>query len=223
MRSARYRLVIASLAAGVGAACAGAPPPAPFQSPQTAGGTLEIGPAVPTLAPGDLRVLGAMTDRDIVGHMDTVDSLEAVIAGAARTRATAIGVRRFAGQLVADHMRSLVIDDSLARTPSIVFDQSRRDSAGPLVNVNIDHAAGDTVGIALLHVFRALQALPAGAQFDRAFVSAQIATHQRALAELRYLQNVARKGAVREHIGAEIPVLEQHLIAAQQLAAALGP
>lgn len=220
MCSARLSFALLATIGMIGTACATAPAPTPAQ---TAGGTLEIGPAVPDLAPGDVRLLRQMTDRSILQHMGTMDSLEAAIAQLGVRRATDAGVRRYAGQLVADHLRSLMVGDSIARMPSVAIDQTRRDSAGPLINVNIDQAPGDTLGIAMLHTMAALRASAAGASFDRAFVSAQVRMHEHALAELRLLQNVARQGAVREHIGNVIPIIEQHLIAAQQLASSLGP
>lgn len=222
MCSARYRVMLASIAVLALSACVNAPPPTPAPA-RTAGGTLEIGVAVPDLGPGDVRLLRGMNDRAILQHMGTIDSLEAVIAQLSLRRATDGAVRRYAGQLVADHLRSLLAGDSVVRMQSVAVDRARRDSAGPLVDVNIDHATGDTIGLVMFHVLDSLRAAPAGAAFDRGFIDAEVQMHQHALAELRLLQNVARQGAVREHIGDEIPVAEQHLLAAQQLASTLKP
>ena len=217
MSRARCRVILASLAAAaIGAtACAGGPPPA-----ESAAGTLELGPDVPALTANDQRMLDRMTDKNILQHMGTMDSLSAVIAQLGARRASDGAVRRFAGQLVADHLRSLMRGDSVSRLPTLALRQARRDSAGPLVNVTIDLAPGDTAGMAMFRVLDSLRATPAGASFDRAFVASELRMHQHAIAELRDLRTIARLGAVRQHIATELPVLEQHLIAALQLASA---
>jgi len=189
----------------------------------TAGGSLEIGLSVPELTPSNLRLLRGMNDRSILQHMRVIDSLGSAIAQLAESRAQNAGVRRYAGQLVADHLRSLMVGDSIVRTSNVVFDQPRRDSAGPLVRIDIDQATGDTISMSLFHTLDSLRALPAGRRFDRTFVATEIQMHQHALAEFRELQHVARKGPVLAHLSAEIPVIQQHLIAAQELASTLGP
>jgi predicted outer membrane protein len=57
---------------------------------------------------------------------------------------------------------------------------------------------------------------------DQQFMRAQIELHAHALAELETLQGVPRHAALRQHIAAMIPVVQDHLARARAMAKPLG-
>ncbi len=174
---------------------------------QSATGTVPVTPSVfvtliPALPQRDLALLNRMSDGNILQHVAMSDSLEIVMAQMALRRTHDTGVSSFARMLIADHSMNLQDGQILARQTGIT----------PTT------APGDTSGIMLFRLLHVLN--EDSTDFNQVFLRSQVQLHQRELAELQTLQDVARDQDVREHVAATIPVIRKHLARAMDLVAA---
>ena len=83
-------------------------------------------------------------------------------------------------------------------------------------------APSDTMGAHLLRIVSALNNNAFGTDFERQYMLSQIQLHEHMLAELQAMRGIVNDDALRQHIDADIPVVQSHLSSAQRIAAQLG-
>jgi putative membrane protein len=157
--------------------------------------TVGVSPTIPALSANDQRLLNRMTDANILGHLATEDSLEVAMAQVARRRTQNAAVSGFARRMILEHSTSLLDLKAIA------------DRRG----LSMQIAPGDTNAIVMFRLLDSLKTTTPDGGFDRWYITSQIDVHQRLLAELQTLHDVARDESLKRHIEAEIPVARSHL------------
>jgi putative membrane protein len=145
-----------------------------------------------------------MTQKQFVDRLIVGDSIEIAMAQLAVERTKNPAVKDFANTLVTDH-----------RTP---LDSLRALSAKP--DVGREEVAGDLEGV---RVLGQLRTMPADSTFDRAFINAQIASHERTIDMVKKLRPTVSSPEVQQLVDKTVPVLEQHLAAAKVISAQIPP
>jgi predicted outer membrane protein len=157
---------------------------------------------LPTLKPSEMELLNRMTDPNILGHIATGDSVEIVMAGLVNRYSKSDTVLGLARVIIGDHSNSLARGRDIAKNRGIgmqtVAGELKLSHMGPWV---------DSVGPQISEM-----------NIDHNYVMSQVEMHEHMLAEMNALLNVAKDSAVRAHIQADIPVMQQHLRMARDLA-----
>ena len=158
---------------------------------------------VVTASGGEVTVASQKTfvDRLIVG-----DSIEVAMAQLAIDKSKNPAVKELAMTLANDHRTRLEALKVLAGKPDV----GRAALPG-------DNSAKPDIALLMQ-----LQSLP-DSTFDRAFVTAQIARHERSIDALKSGRAAAKSPDLQKDIDAAIPVAEQHLAKAKAVAAELKP
>ena len=143
------------------------------------------------------RPAGELSEESVEGMIDAINASDAQLAGAALGKATNPDVKRFASMLASAHRQK--VSDS----PPL-----NAGSTGPLATPLHELQASSTERLA---------SLPPGAPYDRAFVEAQIAAHERALALLDSIRPVARSGDLPALLASTRSQVVRHLNEARAL------
>jgi predicted outer membrane protein len=188
--------------AAVGAAAACSSMPRTYSST----GDVDLAAATPaTLGSDETMMLRQMSDANIIGHLLVVDSLEIALAD------TALRVTK--SDIIGEYARMMHLNHDDDR-------KALRDiagAAGLIPTIDVQKLQSSHVAAGMDSVRRTSEITK-----DQRFLQAQIELHRHALAELQVLRDVARNPALREHIVAMIPVVQNHLARAQTLAGIKG-
>lgn len=163
---------------------------------------------VVTASGGDVA-LKKLTQKNVVDQLIVRDSLELAIAELAATRSQNAGVKELATALAADAKARLENLQKLAAKAEV-----GREAA----------AAADNSVATLAAVAAKLQAIPAdnAAEFDRAFVEAQIALHENEVASYAAITPAATDADLKADIEGGAPQAQKHLDAAKTLSGQLA-
>ena len=146
-----------------------------------------------------------MSQKNVVDHILTADSVEIEMAQLAASRTKNANVRDFANLLVTDYRKQLDEFQKIAAKPSIGRAKGAADSAG---------ARG----------MRELAQLKATSDsaFDRAFVTGQIDSYKQEIAQIKALRAATTDPELQQNIDQITPMLEAHLARAQTVAGQLS-
>lgn len=155
---------------------------------------------------GDLELYRGATDANIVAHIIAGDSLEIQMSQLALARSSNAAVREFAQMMVDHHARN---------TTNFMAMQVDEDiGVAPMAN---DPIAAQ--GRSMLNSLRNLT----GAEFDRAYIRAQVAHHDADGAALQQMADMARDDDLEQDIEEQLlPVVRQHLTRAREISGQLG-
>ncbi|HEY4131018.1 MAG TPA: DUF4142 domain-containing protein [Gemmatimonadaceae bacterium] len=210
MRDLRVRTVVASLVSTLAVCVVAGCASAPSSRSTSAAGVLALGDnssiSVPGLSTAETDMLERMSDANILSRLCSSDSLEIEMAKTARDRSTSVGVRDYARQLIGDHSVSWRHDRMIAMRPGL----------------SIQMMPGDTSSLMGFRLLDSLRTMVPANEFDRRFLMSQIDMHGHLLAQLQTLRRVAHDKALRDHIDALLPIVQQHLARAQGLARDAG-
>lgn len=117
----------------------------------------------------------AMSDQDAALFMSTADLGEVEANRAAVQKATNAQVKQFAQQMVTDHGKMAREDGDLAKRLGV--DPKAVPTTGPVADLQAQHKQS----------MDQLSAMPKGADWDRAFMDAQVTMHQNVLTRLQQL------------------------------------
>ena len=147
-----------------------------------------------------------MSDANIVAAIGLSNAAEISAGELASTKARNAEVKAFARQMVTEHRAmqkdadALATATSLAPLPPASADSMRRASAASL-----DSLKSMT-----------------GADFDRAYMAAQVRDHQATLARLQRFQAAAQNAELKTMLAGAIPKVQAHLDKATQIHSQLG-
>jgi putative membrane protein len=167
-----------------------------------------------TSQPGSLTPSGPTThagisvrdDAQIFGALHVSNVGEITAAMTAQQKAANESVKSFASMMVTEHSSLDQQGNALAQQLGVTASQP--DSA---LNVQQRNEAD------------ALRAAPAGAQFDRLYISQQIADHQRTLNLVDNSIAAAQRAELKTALQSQVrPAVAQHLARARQIHASLG-
>lgn len=148
-----------------------------------------------------------LSDADIAGVIHEVNTGEIAAAKLAETKASSSDVKAFARDMVRDHSSLDKQDTKIATgTTSTASSAGARDS---VVNANKTTSSQ-------------LESAGTGAAFDRAYMDAQVAGHQNALAFLQRAQSQAQGSELKEIVTKAIPDVEKHLARARTIQSKVG-
>jgi len=199
MTGSRIGALVAMLAISAAAACS-------RNSAYMSGGDVDLSMATPaTLTSTEVTMLRQMSDADIIGHMIAVDSLEMALSDTALKVVKQGMVSAYAKQMHLAH------DDDWKSLKDVA------SSTGLIPTRDVSRLRFSHVAAGVDSVRKTSDLTT-----DQQFMRAQIELHAHALAELQTLQSVPRSAALRQHIAAMIPVVQDHLARARAMAKPLG-
>lgn len=191
------------------------PPPAPAPAdtmqpamtpPPTAMAPVDTQMRVIEVSSGDLELYRGATDANIISHVLTGDSLEIEMSQLALTKASNVAVREFAQMMINDHSQNRTYFNTMQAEESI--------GIAPMVN--------DPIANQAMNAITRLQGL-SGAEFDRAYMRAQVAHHDAEVAALTWMAENSRDDDIEEDFeGKLIPTIRQHLTRAREVAMQVG-
>jgi putative membrane protein len=173
-----------------------------------------------------------MSDAQIASWVATADQGEVDAGKVAQTKATNRQVRRFATHMVTDHTKLMQADARVARavnagggsvTATTSGTASDANAAGNTANTANAAGGGDTSPALqdlkqnLQSDMSTLQSTGKGADFDRAYIAAQVKDHEVVLQHLQQFESQARNAQLKQGIQAAIPKVRQHLQEAQRI------
>jgi putative membrane protein len=150
------------------------------------------------LQPADISMLN---NANIVAHLETGDSLEVALSQLGVDRAQNTAVRDFAQRMVTEHTAHLQMSRQMASQGGIQPMPSPADTADVTMAWRIANRLSST---------------PAGPEFDRRLMRAEVTMHQHMLHELNMVRPQAT-GTALELIDHTVPVVRQHLADAQTI------
>jgi putative membrane protein len=142
-----------------------------------------------------------MSNANIVAHLAMGDSLEIALSQAGTGRAQNQAVRDFAQRMVTEHTQHMQMGQQMAAQAGIA----------PA------HLAADTAEAQMAtRMMNRISNAPAGADYDRRLMRAEVMMHQHMLHELNAVRPQA-SGATLQLVEQTIPVVQQHLTDAQSI------
>lgn len=144
--------------------------------------------------------------KNLVDRLIVSDSFEVATAKLAATKTQNPAVRDFANMLASEHTAHIQALEKIAAKKE----------------VGREAAAGDSSTADLAKAYATLQGMPAGAEFDKAFVQAVIDQHKSAIASLESAKSAAQDEELKKDLDATATALQTHLSHANEVEAALG-
>ena len=146
------------------------------------------------------------TEKNLVDHLITVDSVALEMAQLAAGRTQNTAVRDYANMLITDYK---------ARLENIRKEAAEHD-------VGRQPSATDTAGAVAIRALTNLNSMAADSSFDKAFIREQIRLHNQEVIALKMLGGAAKDDDVKDEVKKALPMAERHLARAREVAAQLG-
>ena len=143
--------------------------------------------------------------KHLVDNLIAFDSIQAATAKLAATKTQNTAVREFASSLSMDHSAHVAALQKLAAKVSV----------GREADVRSKTTAEFTSR------YTALESMPAGAEFDRAFLQAVVANHQAEIAAINAGKTAATDEDLKKDLDQTVGGLQSHLAKANELSATL--
>ncbi len=188
---------------GVATNTGGQPPTQPGQTPTQPGQTPTNPPVgqTPTTPPTQPAQAGNVrADSSFILEVNTSTDVELRLAQLAESKASADVVRRFAQKMETDH-------NSMQREWASVSAQS-----GARVTATSPQMQGQVSRLERL----------SGSDFDRAYMTAMVQNHQQAVNTFDTRGRMAQSLEVRQLVARTLPLLQEHLTLARQVAGQVG-
>jgi len=147
-----------------------------------------------------------LTDANILALLDEANAGDSTIAAIAVVKGTAASVKTFARTMIRDHGRLRKAGADLAKK----------------LNVTPAPPANDTLTAGVQKVAENLNTMAKGADWDRTYISGEVAAHQAVAALLQTAQAAATDTSLKALIGKAQPLIDSHLKSAQDIATKLS-
>jgi putative membrane protein len=147
------------------------------------------------------------TNANIFAHLAEGDSLEIQLSRQGASRAQDQAVRDFANRMVSEHSTHLQTGKQLASQAGIPPAPAPDDTADAAIATRV---------LNRLNNFNTNNAAANGDTYDRRFMRAEVMMHEHMLSDLVTLRSQV-SGAAAQLIDQTIPVVQQHLTAAQKV------
>jgi putative membrane protein len=155
-------------------------------------------PAPPTAA--------ALTDANIFALLDEANSTDSAGGSMAATKGTNATVKSFGRDMMRDHHKLRADGQALAQK----------------LNVTPAPPAGDSIPAMVQKTTDKLTSTPKGADWDKAYIDGEVATHQYVQSLLQTAAAAAQDSSLKKAITAAQPVVDAHLKKAQSIQAKLN-
>src|SRR5690242_7134654 len=143
--------------------------------------------------------------KNLVDRLIVSDSIQAATAKLAAEKAQNPAVKDLATQLASDH-------SSHAAALAKIADKKE---------VGREANPGDVSGTDLANEFKTLESMPAGPEFDKAYLKAVIADHQAALAAINAGKAAAKDDDLKKDLDATSTALQSHIAHASDVSKSL--
>jgi putative membrane protein len=143
--------------------------------------------------------------KHLVGNLITLDSIQAATAKLAATKTQNAEVREFASTLAADHGGHAIALQRIS---------DKKD-------VGREAEAGNTTATEFATRYTSLESMPAGPEFDRAFLQAIVANHQAEIAVITSGKSAAKDDDLKKDLDECASTLRSHLSKAHDLSSKL--
>ena len=147
-------------------------------------------PAAPTLS-----------DPNIVAYLDAANMTDSASGSIAAAKGTSAEVKSFGRDMMRDHHALRVAGQDLAKK----------------LNVTPQPAAGDTTTAHGSKMADSLNAQARGAAWDKAYINAEVATHESVLANAQAAMNATQNAELKALIQKAAPNIQAHLEHAKQI------
>ncbi len=161
-------------------------------------------PAAAQVTSAGGEVASSSGQKQLVGNLITIDSIQAATAKLAATKAQNAAVKEFANQLASDHTTNAMNLSNIANKKDV-----GRESAGSTVTSQFSAR------------FAALQTMPEGPEFDKAFLQAVVANHQAEISTINSGKASATDEDLKKDLDATLTGLQAHVSKANELTASL--
>ena len=166
-------------------------------------------------------------DPEILNVLAIVDQAEVQDGQLAQRQARNAKVKSFAREIVQSHTQSLQKDRQIAKSANVELmktSTTARDSArtstdsNAAANTGMSNGTGVAAQLEQMHT-QAMERLRSlkGADFDSAFVNAQVMAHQQVLDLLQRSQSQAQNSDVQNHMTEAVKVVQTHLDKGREL------
>jgi putative membrane protein len=150
---------------------------------------------------------GMLSEPNIVAMIGLSNAAEIQTSTIAQDKATNAEVKAFARDMIREHKAMQAQADSLTAKNNM---QPQAPAQGDQKQQMVNTAT------------QQLQSTAKGAEFDRAYMTAQVQMHQQTLTELQSYQGMVQNAELRAMIEKAIPAVQQHLQRAQTIQGQLG-
>jgi putative membrane protein len=147
-----------------------------------------------------------LTDANILALLDEANAGDSTIAAIAVVKGTAASVKNFARTMMRDHHALRKAGGDLAKK----------------LNMTPAPPANDTLTAGVQKIADNLNAMAKGADWDRTYISGEVAAHQAVLALLQTAQGAATDTSLKALIVKATPNIENHLKMGQDIATKLS-
>jgi len=175
----------------------------------TTAGAPETTAMNPSAAPAE-SAAGAtakLSDANIVALLDEANKADSSAGAAALKKATSPDVKAFARLMQNEHHALRVQGQQLAKKLKVTPEPPANDPLAPAAKAEMD----------------TLQATPKGAQFDRVYITQEVAAHKAVLDVLDKGKASAENAELKDLIDKAKPVVQKHLDRAEEIEKKLGP
>jgi putative membrane protein len=148
----------------------------------------------------------ALTDANIFALLDEANMGDSVVGNLASTKGTSASVKDFGKQMMRDHHALRKGGQDLAKK----------------LNITPAPPANDTLPASVTKVMDSLTAKPKGAAWDKAYIDNEVAVHQSVQSLLQAAQGMAQDSSLKAAIGEALPMIQGHLLKAQDIQSKLG-
>ena len=143
----------------------------------------------------------ALTDPNIVAIVDHANMADSATGNVASTKGTNAEVKAFGRDMMRDHHALRQMGQDLAKKLNVTPQPPANDSSEAKDKAWVD----------------SLNAMPKGANWDKAYIDHEVAAHQQVLSFLQSAQNGAQNAELKDLLTKATPTIEAHLKKAQDI------
>jgi putative membrane protein len=166
-------------------------------SARTTDSATAAAPATPTTTPA----APTLSDPNIVAYLDAANMADSAAGSIAAAKGTNAEVKSFGRDMMRDHHALRVAGQDLAKK----------------ANITPEPAAGDTTTAHASKMADSLNAQARGAAWDKAYINAEVATHESVLANAQAAMNATQNAELKALIQKAAPNIQAHLEHAKQI------
>lgn len=143
----------------------------------------------------------ALNDANIVAIVDHANMADSAAGSVASTKGTNAEVKTFGRDMMRDHHALRKMGQDLAKKLNVTPQMPPNDSSEARDKAWVD----------------SLNSMPKGANWDKAYMDHEVATHQAVLSTLHTAEGAAQNAELKSLITKAIPTIESHLKKAQDI------
>ena len=149
----------------------------------------------------------APSDADIVAYLDVANMTDSAGGKLASTKGTSSDVKSFGQMMMGEHHALREAGQSFAKSK----------------NITPNPAGGDSTLQKAQTAMQSLESQPKGAAWDKAYIDAEVQTHEQVLANAKAAHDQTQNADLKALIEKASPVIQKHLDRAREIQKKLSP